>query len=452
MVKPAEEGLTHQALRELRARYVPRGVATAVDTFVRRAHGATVEDVDGRCYIDFAAGIGVLNVGHTPPGVVAAVQEQAGAYLHTCSHVMWHEPYVQLARRLCELVPGPGPKKAFLVNSGAEAVENAVKIARAATGRPAVVVFEHAFHGRTLLGLTLTARHDPYRKGMGPLAPEVYRAPFPYLYRRPEGMSEAAFVDYVFQRFVHRVEREVGVDRTAAVLLEPVLGEGGFLPAPPAFFQQVAAYCRAQGIVFVADEVQTGLGRTGTLFAVEQYGVEPDLITLAKSLGGGLPLGAVVGRAELMDAPGPGGLGSTFGGNPLACRAALAVLDRVADPAFLAGARRLGEEIHRRLLGLQQRFPLVGDVRGLGPMQALELVRDRRTREPATLETRAVLAAAHRRGLLLLKAGTFDNVIRLLPPLVITSAELEEGFRRLEAAFAEVGGGEALPERKEGPG
>ncbi|BAS27932.1 4-aminobutyrate--2-oxoglutarate transaminase [Limnochorda pilosa] len=429
---------TNSELNELRRRYVPRGVFGTVDAFMDRGHGATVEDVDGRLYIDFAGGIGVLNVGHTPDPVVRAVVDQASRYLHSCMHVMWNEPYVQVARRLAELAPGAGPKKTLLLNSGAEAVENAVKIARAATGRPAVVAFAHAFHGRTLLGMTLTAKASPYKLGFGPLAPEVYRAPFPYLYRRPPELTEEAYVDEVYRAFEERVVREIGTERVAAVILEPVLGEGGFLPTPPAFAQRVARFCREHGIVFIADEVQTGMGRTGTLLASEQLGIEPDLITLAKSLAAGLPLGAVVGRAELMDAPQVGGLGGTFAGNPVACSAALAVLDMVTAPGFLERARRLGDLARERLVAFQRENPLIGDVRGLGPMLAMELVRSPSTREPDEGATAAVLAAAHRRGLILMKAGTYNNVIRLLFPLVITDEELEEGLRILSQALARV--------------
>jgi 4-aminobutyrate aminotransferase / (S)-3-amino-2-methylpropionate transaminase / 5-aminovalerate transaminase len=414
-----------------KARWVSTGVATS-PIFVERAHGARLVDVDGREYIDFVGGIGTLNGGHTPEAVVAAITAQAELYLHTCFSIAMYEPYVEVCRRICELHPGAFAKKAMLVNSGAEAVENAVKIARYATGRDAVVCFDQAFHGRTLMGMTLTSKVMPYKKNMGPFAPEVYRAAAPWPYR---GIGTAEALDSVRKLF----KSQVDPGSVAAIIYEPVQGEGGFLPATPGFIEGLIELCSAHGIVFIDDEVQTGMGRTGTALAVDQYpGVEPDLVVWGKSLGGGLPLAGVSGRAELMDAPHVGGLGGTFGGNPLSCAAALASLDQMAEPGFLDRAAALGATIRTRLEEMQGRRALIGDVRGLGPMLGIELVTDRETREPAAAQAGRVVELARERGLMLMGAGIYSNVVRILVPLVVEEADLDQGLDILDTVLGEV--------------
>jgi 4-aminobutyrate aminotransferase/(S)-3-amino-2-methylpropionate transaminase len=395
-------------------------------------------DLDGRELIDFAGGIGVVNVGHSHPKVVAAIQDQAAKYIHTCFHIAMYEPYVDLAARLNELSPGDFHKMTMFLNSGAEAVENAVKIARYATKRPAVIALDNAFHGRTLLTMSMTSKVKPYKLGFGPFAPEVYRMPNAYCYRCPFGLEypscQTACADYLEEFFVGNVAPE----QTAAVVVEPIQGEGGFVTPPPEYFAKLQAICKKYGIVLVADEVQTAMGRTGKLFAIEHWGIAPDLITTAKSLGAGLPLSAVTGRAELMDAPHVGGLGGTFSGNPIACKAALAVLEILLADGLLARAAALGEKIRARFDALQRRFEMVGDVRGKGPMLAIELVRDREKKTPAGDETKKLVKLCYEKGLVLIACGNFGNVIRTLMPLVITDEQLDRGFAILEEALAEV--------------
>jgi 4-aminobutyrate aminotransferase/(S)-3-amino-2-methylpropionate transaminase len=427
-----------------RERWVPRGVSTYAHVVVKRAHGAEVWDVDGKRYVDFAGGIGTLNVGHTPEEVVEALQEQARDLIHMCFSVAIYEPYVEVARRLAQITPGHFPKKTMLVNSGAEAVENAIKIARVATGRPNIIAFQNAFHGRTLMGMTLTGKDRPYKEGFGPFAPGVYHAASPYAYRcsDPECAHNIGGDAPCSVAAGDDVERllatEVAPDTIAAIVIEPVQGEGGFLVAPPSLLRRLRDICNREGIVLIADEVQTGFGRTGRMFAVEHAGVAPDLVVLAKSLAAGMPLGAVVGRAEIMDAPGPGGIGGTFGGNPLACRAALAVLDLFERDDLPARAEEIGETIFRRFREMQQRYDLVGDVRGLGAMVAMELVLDRATKEPAREETAEIIHRCHEAGLIIIKAGLYDNVIRVLAPLTISDALLGEGLDTLERELAAV--------------
>jgi len=420
-----------------------RDVPTAGLRGLRRAlksggHGATLTDVDGNPYIDFTTGISVMNVGHGHPRVLAAIREQADRLVHSGAPVMMPEVYVRLARRLCEITPGAFFKKALLLNSGAEAVENAVKVVRQATGRPAVISFHNAFHGRTLMSMTLTGKVAPYKQNFGPYAPEVYQVPYPYEYRRPAGMAAeslgGACVEAVRQLF----KTTVSADRVAGILVEPVQGEGGFVVPPPDFLPSLRTLCTEYQIPLIADEVQTGFGRTGRMFAVEHSGVEPDLIVLAKSMGGGLPLGAVVGRSELMDATNPGGLGGTFGGNPVACAAALAVIDVLLKEKLPDRGKRLGDRALARMRGWQDRHPQVGDVRGLGAMVAMELVTDRATREPAGSLTNDLLRYCHAHGLALLKAGLYDNVIRLLFPLTISEQELDRGLDILEEALDQL--------------
>jgi 4-aminobutyrate aminotransferase/(S)-3-amino-2-methylpropionate transaminase len=413
-------------------------MASTMPAFAAAGSGGTLTDVDGNQYIDFAAGISVMNVGHSHPRVVKAIREQAERLVHSGAPVMMPEIYVRLTRRLCEITPGAFPKKALLVNSGAEAVENAVKVVRQATGRPAIISFHNSFHGRTLMSMTLTGKVAPYKQNFGPYAPEVYQVPYPYEYRRPAGMAAeslgGACVEAVRQLF----KTTVAADRVAGILVEPVQGEGGFVVPPPDFLPGLSKLCAEHQIPLIADEIQTGFGRTGRMFAVEHVGVEPDLIVLAKSLGGGLPLGAVVGRSELMDATNPGGLGGTFGGNPVACAAALAVIDVIVDEKLPQRGAHLGQRALGRMRAWIERFPQIGDVRGLGAMIAMELVTDRATREPAGALTDAVLRYCHQHGLVLLKAGLYDNVIRLLFPLTASEKELDRGLDILEEALDQV--------------
>lgn len=421
--------------RELVARReaaVAAGLGKATPVAVAEASGALVHDVDGNTLLDFVSGIGTLSVGHCPPEVVAAVQAQAAKLIHFSALVGTYEPYVELSERLNAAVPISGPCKTLLANSGAEGVENAIKIARAATGRQAIVVFDGAYHGRTLLTLTLTSRTF-FKKGFGPFAPEVYRAPFPYAYRM--GVSEEEAVEQCWDAFQRLLIAGVGAESIAAVLIEPVQGEGGFIPVPAEFMRRLRTFCDGNGSLLIADEVQSGFGRTGTLFAVEQSGVEPDLIVSAKSLAAGMPLAATVGRAHLMDAAHYGGVGGTYGGNPLACVAAIAVLNITERDGLLERANVIGARIHERLsplLTAEHPGPLVGEIRGLGAMIALELVVDRTTREPAPAQAVLdILARALSRGLIAMRAGLYANCIRLLVPLIITDEQLDEGLEIL---------------------
>jgi 4-aminobutyrate aminotransferase / (S)-3-amino-2-methylpropionate transaminase / 5-aminovalerate transaminase len=408
-----------------RERYVARGVATP-SLVVDRAEGARVWDVDGREFLDFAGGIACQNLGHGPSAVVAAIHEQVDRYLHQCFMVGTYEPYVELCRRLDELWPGDADTKSILVNSGAEAIENAVKIARAATGRDAVVVFDRAFHGRTNLTMAMTAKLV-YKQGFGPLATDIYRAPAPYPFRGVSTEDALAGLELLFHQ-------DVDPKSVACVVLEPVQGEGGFIPMPPEFVQALRGICDEHGILYVDDEVQSGCGRTGTIWAVEQLGVEPDLLVSGKTLGGGLPLAGVTGRSEVMDSVHVGGLGGTFGGNPVACAAGLAVLDELTAPGFTERARNVGQLLRARLDEIAARQePLVGEVRGLGPMLALEL------REPTPDLAKATTSAAFEKGLLLLSCGLDGNVIRLLPPLTASEEELERGLSLLEEALGDAG-------------
>ncbi len=415
---------------------MPRGVPITAPIFTATASGAELYDVEGRRFIDFVGGIGTMNVGHGHPAVVGAIEAQARRFTHTCFAAAMYEPYVALAERLNAIVPGPWPKKTLLLNSGAEAVENAVKIARAATGRPAVVAFEHAFHGRTLLGLTLTGKVHPYKARFGPFAPEVYRLPYPYCYRCPRRGSGPCCLSAP-DVFSERLAGQVDERSIAAVVIEPVVGEGGFIPAPAEVLRTLASWCRDRGVLLIADEVQTGFGRTGRMFGMEHAAVAADLTVTAKSLGAGLPIAAVTGRTDVMDEPGPGGLGGTFGGNPVACAAALAVLAVFEKEGLVERAARIGEVVRARFVAVQQRFPWIGDVRGLGAMQALEIVEDG-SKRPDPGRARRVQEAALARGLLVLTAGMWANVIRTLMPLTISDALLAEGLDVLESALEEA--------------
>jgi len=414
-----------EAVIAARERYVARGIATT-PIVVSRAEGARVEDVDGRLYIDFAGGLGCQNTGHGLPAAVEAIREQLDRYLHQCFMVGMYEPYVEVCRLLAEVSPCHGTEqRSILLSSGAEAVENAVKIARAATGRPAVLVFDHAFHGRTLMTMTMTSKVVPYKQGFGPFAPEVYRAPAPYPYRGVTSDDAICAIEHLFKA-------EVDPASIACAVLEPVQGEGGFIPMPPDFPKRLQELLGRHGILFVADEVQSGVGRTGTVWAIEQYGVEPDLLISGKSLGGGLPLAGVTGPAEIVDAVEPGGLGGTFGGNPLACAAAVAVLDEVRKPEFLERACELGREIRMRLEQLAARNASIGEVRGLGPMLAVELT------EPTPDLARTITSAAREKGLLLLACGLYGNVIRILVPLVVSDEDLARGLELVEESLVDA--------------
>jgi 4-aminobutyrate aminotransferase/(S)-3-amino-2-methylpropionate transaminase len=424
-------GSDAEELKALRERYVPRGITTAHPLVVDRASGSEVWDVDGRRYIDFVGGIGVMNVGHGHPRVMKAVKDQLDRVTHASFQVLMYESYLRLAQRLSELAPGDGPKKAIFFSTGAEAVENAVKIARAHTGRTAVISFRGSFHGRTLLTLTLTGSVQPYKQNFGPYAAEVYQAPFPYEYRGWSTERALASLDEL-------LGSEVSPQRVAAIIIEPVLGEGGFVPAPRDFLVKLRELTKKHGILLIVDEIQSGFGRTGKFFAIEHSGVEPDLITVAKSLAAGLPLSGVIGRAEVMDAPAPGGLGGTYGGNPVACAAGLAVLDVMRDEHLVERAARIGSVIEERMRSWQAEHEMVGDVRVMGAMAGMELVRDRKTKEGADTETARLLAAARERGLILLRSGTHHNVIRTLMPLTIPDEQLDEGLDILGASLAEV--------------
>lgn len=428
----------HQQLLDKRNRHVPQGPFNTTPAFIREARGAVMVDVDGRELIDFAGGIGVNNVGHCHPKVVAAIQDQAAKCIHTCFHVAMYEPYVDLAARLNRLAPGDFLKMTLFANSGAEAVENAVKVARYAGKRPAIIAFENGFHGRTLLGMSLTSKVKPYKFGFGPFAPEVYRMPFAYCYRCPFGLHypacDTACADYLEEFFIQYVAAE----QTAAVIVEPIQGEGGFITPPPDYFSKLHAICQKYGIALIVDEVQSGAGRTGKFFAIEHWGVTPDIITLAKSFAGGMPLSAVIGRAEMMNAPHVGGLGGTYSGNPVSCRAALAVLEILFEDRLLEQAIRLGETLKARFDAMQARHEIIGEVRGKGPMLAMELVTDRVTKQPATDQAKALVSRCFEKGLVLLSCGNFGNVIRTLMPLVITDAQLDKGLAILEESLEAI--------------
>jgi 4-aminobutyrate aminotransferase/(S)-3-amino-2-methylpropionate transaminase len=436
-LKTAVPGPKSQSLMKERQTHVARGPFHTTPVFVSRAQGALLEDVDGNQLIDFAGGIGVVNTGHCAETVTRAIQEQSTRLLHGSFNVTPYESYVRLCEKLNHAVPGNFAKKSFLANSGAEAVENAIKIARAHTKRQAVVCFDHAFHGRTYMAMTLTSKSKPYKAGFGPYNPEVYRAPYPYAYRWPTGSDPARVSSECFQQFADLVNSRIGADQVAAVIIEPVLGEGGFAGAPAEFLARLREFCTANGIVLIADEIQTGFGRTGTLFACEQLGLVPDLMTTAKGLGGGMPVSAVTGRAEIMDAPTDGGIGGTFGGNPVACAAALAVFEAFEHGDVLARAKALGKTLTERLDGWAERYAVIGEARGLGPMRAIELVKDRKSKEPNPELAKKLVKHCYERGVVIMTAGSYGNVVRLLVPLVIEPEQLEEGLKVLESGLGE---------------
>ena len=429
---------TSQGLQALRENVMAKGFVSGNPCYVDRAEGARIVDVDGREYIDFAGGIAVMNVGHSHPKVVAAIKKQAEKFTHTCFMVLPYEDAVRVAEKLCAAVPGNFAKRAILINSGAEAVENAVKIARYATQRQGIICFENAFHGRTYLGMALTSKVMPYKSGFGPLAPEIYRMPYAYCYRCRFGLTYpdcgVACADYLREFFVNHVAGE----QTAALIAEPILGEGGFVTPPSEYFAKLKAICEEYGILFIADEIQTGMGRTGALFAMEHFNVAPDITTVAKSLAAGMPLSAVVGKKEIMDTVHPGGIGGTYGGSPVACAAALAVFDIVENDNLLAKGKALGEKLRARLETLRKQYEIIGDVRGIGPMLAMELVHDRETKQPAPDLAKALVSHCIASGLIILSCGSFGNVIRLLMPLVITDEELEKGLAIIEEGLAAI--------------
>ena len=422
---------TNAELMARREAAVPRGVGHMHTRFADRAENAEAWDVEGKRYIDFASGIAVLNTGHCHPKVMAAVQAQMQRFTHTCFHVMPYEPYVALAERLNQLVPGDAPKKTLLVNTGAEAVENAIKFARTYTGRTAVIAFNGGFHGRTFMAMGLTGKVVPYKAGFGPFPGDIYHAPFP---NALHGISVEQSLEALDQLFKSAVD----ASRVAAMIIEPVQGEGGFYAAPPEFLHRLRAICDQHGILLIADEVQTGFGRTGKLFAIEHSGVTPDLITLAKSLAGGFTLSAVVGKAEVMDAVPPGGVGGTYGGNPMSCAAALAVLEVIEEEDLLARSTAMGERMRTRFQQMAERFPCIGDVRGQGAMVAIELFTDQSRKQPDAELTKALTAKAADRGLIIISCGVYANVIRVLVPLTASDAIVDEGLDIIEQSLTEL--------------
>jgi len=431
-------GPRSQALMKRRTAAVVRAAYHATPIFIAKAEGAIIEDVDGNRMLDFAGGIGCLNTGHRAPAVVDAVRSQLDRFLHTSFNVLPYESYIAVCEKLNALVPVRGPKRTLLVNTGAEATENAIKIARSYTKRPAIISFEDAFHGRTYMAMAVTSKPHPYKAGFEPFPSDVYRIPYAYCYRCSYSMKYPSCDVYCARHIEDTFKRVVAAESVAAVIVEPILGEGGFVTPPAEFYPTLSAICRKYGILLIADEVQTGFARTGSMFACEQVGLDPDLVTMAKSLTGGLPMAAVTGRAEIMDAPDVGQLGGTFSGNPVACEAALAVLETVEKEDLCARANSLGERFRKRAAKWQAQWELIGDVRGLGAMQALELVRSKATREPADEETKQVSQYCYEHGLVLITAGSYGNVIRLLMPLVVTDAQMDEAMDVLEGALAHV--------------
>lgn len=431
-------GPRSQALMKRRNAAVVQGAFHATPIFIDRAEGAVVEDVDGNRLIDFAGGIGCLNTGHRAPAVIDAIRRQLDRFLHTSFNVLPYESYIALCEKLNAIVPGKGPKKTVLVNTGAEAVENAIKIARHYTKRSAIICFEDAFHGRTYMAMAATSKTHPYKAGFEPFPSEVYRVPYAYCYRCSYSMTYPSCEVFCAKHLEDTFKRVVAAETVAAVIVEPILGEGGFVTPPAGFYPALTEICRKHGILIIADEVQTGFARTGAMFACERMGLDPDLVTMAKSLTGGLPMAAVTGRADIMDSPGVGQLGGTFAGNPVACEAALAVLEVIDRENLCARANVLGERFRKRAAKWQSQWELVGDVRGLGAMQALELVHSKATRRPADEETKQVSQYCYEHGLVTITAGSYSNVIRLLMPLVISDSQMDEAMDVLEAALAQV--------------
>ncbi|MEK4220693.1 4-aminobutyrate--2-oxoglutarate transaminase [Bacillus sp. FSL W8-0116] len=434
-VKSSLPGSISKSLLERREKAIPRGVSYGIPTFAKEAAGALVTDVDGNTFIDFAGAIGTINVGHRHPKVVDALKAQIDQYIHTGFNVMMYEPYIELAEKLAAIAPGNEDKKVILLNSGAEAVENAVKIARKYTKRPGIISFTRGFHGRTLMTMSMTSKVKPYKFEFGPFASEVYKAPYPYFYRKPGNISDEEYENFIIEEFKSFFKNDVAPEMVAAVVMEPVQGEGGFIVPSKKFVQAVYDICHEYGILFVADEIQTGFCRTGRYFAIEHFDIVPDLITVSKSLAAGVPLSGVIGRSDIMDAASPGELGGTYSGSPLGCAAALAVLDIIESENLNARGEQIGKTVMNKFKNWYDRFEFIGDIRGLGAMCAIELVKDRETKEPNKDLTNRIIAEANKRGLLLLSAGIFGNVIRLLMPITITDEQLQEGLEILEQSI-----------------
>lgn len=437
-IQTAIPGPKSQELLDRRLKAVPKGISNNCGAFVKKANGALVEDIDGNVFIDFAGAIGTINVGHSHPRVVRALQSQAGDFVHTGFNVMMYESYIQLAEKLAELSPGSFEKQVAFFNSGAEAVENAVKIARKYTKRQGIISFTRGFHGRTLMTMTMTSKVKPYKYGFGPFAPEVYKAPYPYVYRRPEQMSEKEYSKFIIEQFEHFLISEVAPETIAAVVMEPIQGEGGFIVPDIDFVKRVREICSNHGILFVADEIQTGFARTGKYFAIEHFDVVPDLITISKSMGAGVPISGVIGRKEFMDAADIGELGGTYAGSPLGCRAALAVLDIIEEENLNDRAVDIGQKVKATMHQLADKFEQVGDIRGIGAMCAMEIVTNNKDKTPDKVTVGKIVKEATNRGLMLLSAGIFGNVIRLLMPLTITDEQLEEGLDILKESVEAV--------------
>lgn len=425
-------------LQDKRNKFIPRGVSNGNRNIAHNAESATITDIDGNEFIDFAGAIGTLNVGHSHPKVTEAVKDQADKFLHTGFNVMMYKGYIELAEKLSQITPGNFDKKALLLNSGSEAVENAIKAARKYTGKQAVVSFKRAFHGRTNLTMGMTSKVKPYKFGFGPFAPEIYQAPYPYTYYRSEGLSEESYIDQTIEDFKNFFIETVAPENVACVVMEPVQGEGGFIIPHKRFVTEVSDFCKENNIVFIADEIQTGFGRTGKLFAMEHFGVEPDLITVSKSLAAGLPLSGVVGKSEILDASDPGELGGTYAGNPVACAAALSVIDIINDEKLLEKAEIQGEKIENKLTQLKKKHDFVGEIRKLGAMVAVEIMNGDNNRQPDKVKTGSITKYANDNGLLLLSAGVKGNVVRFLVPLIATDNEIEKGLEILEESFEEA--------------
>ncbi len=435
-------GPKSQAIVARREAALSQGAAKLTQIAIDHAEGTAVTDVDGNTLLDFAGGIGMLAVGHCPPNVVNAMKEQADKLVHMCSIVSSYESMVEVAELLNKVTPGNHEKKSVLLNSGAEAVEAAVKIARAYTGREAIVVFEGAYHGRTNMTMAMTSKYGLFKKGFGPFAPEIYRLPFPNVYRKPADLSEESFIEYSCWQLENAMVAQVDPNYIAAIVIEPVQGEGGFLPTPPRFLERIRQICDQHGIVMIADEIQCGFGRTGKLFACEHYDIVPDLITTGKSLGAGMPIAAVTGKAEIVDAPHPGGLGGTYSGNPLACVAAIEAIKTISNPAFLERATKVGNHMRYHLNQIQAANPnMVGDVRGLGPMLAMEIVKDANTKEPDMDTTGKITAGTLEQGLITIRAGLYSNCVRFLPPLTVTDDEIDEGMGILSEVVSNLNAG-----------
>ena len=435
-IKTSIPGPKSQAMLARRAASTPAGLAKSTEVVVADAKGAIINDVDGNTLLDFAGAIGVMNIGHSAPSVVKAIQQQAEKYIHTCALVTTFEPMVELCELLNKITPGNFAKKTLLANSGSEAVENAVNIARYYTKRKGVICFEGGYHGRTLLTLSLTSKHGLFKKGFGPFAGDIYRLPAPNVYRKPDQMTEDEFIDFSIKNLRTALISQVDVSDLAAIIIEPVQGEGGFIPMPQRFLQEIRNICTESGAVMIADEIQSGFMRTGKLFALEHYGIAADILTTAKSLGAGLPISATVGKAEIMDSIHLGGVGGTYGGSPITCAAAIEVIKTMTTPEFIHQTERVGKIMESRLAMWKEKYSIVGDVRGLGAMRLVEFVKDRKSKTPDMDLTLKIVKDAVANGIILIRAGLFSNCIRLLPPLVITEDQLNEGLDVLETAIA----------------